>query len=66
MRSVVAAELQWQKGGEVEDDGKGENEERPVMPIYKGRLLNGCEKQGGPRYDYPATRTPRFSGWSLR
>ena len=51
---------------EEEDAGKGENEERPVVPIYKERLLNGCEKRGGRKYGYPATRTPRFSGWSLR
>ena len=29
---------------EEEDAGKGENEERPVVPIYKERLLSGHEK----------------------
>ena len=29
---------------EEEDAGKGENEERPVMSIYKERLLSGHEK----------------------
>ena len=29
---------------EEEDAGKGENEERPVVPIYKERLLSGREK----------------------
>ena len=35
----AAEELQ-----EEEDAGKGENEERPVVPIYKERLLSGREK----------------------
>ena len=51
---------------EEEDAGKAKNEERPVGPIYKERLLSGREKQGGRKYGYPATRTPRFSGRSLR
>ena len=29
---------------EEEDAAKGENEERPVVPIYKERLLSGHEK----------------------
>ena len=31
---------------EEEDAGKGENEERPVVPIYKERLLSGRKKRG--------------------
>ena len=46
---------------EVEDDGKGENEERPVVAIYKEGLINGHEKQGGRKHGYLAAQTPRFS-----
>ena len=32
---------------EEEDAGKGENEERPVVAIYKEGLISGHEKRGG-------------------
>ena len=32
---------------EEEDDGKGENEERPVVPIYKEKTDKWARKQGG-------------------
>ena len=46
--------------------GKGRMRKDLVVPIYKGRLISGREKWGGRKNDYPTTRTPRFSGWSLR
>ena len=39
---------------EEEDAGKGENEERPVVAIYKEGLISGREKKGDRKHGYPA------------
>ena len=51
---------------EEEDARKGENEERPVVAIYKEGLISGHKKRGGRKHGYPAAQTPRFSGRLLR
>ena len=52
---------------EEEDDGKGENEERPVMPIYKEKTDKWARKTRRPKImGIQLVRTPRFSGWLLK
>jgi len=41
---------------------KESDEDLRAGPIYKGRLMNGREKRGGWRHDYPAAEAPRFLG----
>ena len=51
---------------EEEDARKGRMRKDLDRSICKGRLISGREKRGGRKYGYPASRTPRFLGWSLR
>ena len=52
---------------EEEDDGKGENEERQVVPIYKGKTDKWARKSRRPKnMGIQLVRTPRFSGWLLK
>ena len=41
---------------------KGENEERPVVPIYKEEADKWAQKMRRPKHDYLATQAPRFLG----
>ena len=40
---------------------KGENEERPFVPIYKEKADKWARKTRRPKHGYPATQAPRFS-----
>ena len=52
---------------EEEDDGKGENEEIPVVLIYKGKTDKWVRKTRRPKnMGIQLVRTPRFSGWLLK
>ena len=52
---------------EEEDAGKGENEERPVVPIYKGKTDKWARKTRRPKHiGIQPVRMSRFSRWYLK